>query len=102
MKRTYHYGFFTGMDPVCPQRVKEYPELAAVRDATPEQRRAMHPGDLDDAQHQWAYGTGVQLMQRCHEEGCDAVRPTPLHGYPAEAQTFILQEFIRRHLPAHA
>ncbi|MFD3923057.1 hypothetical protein [Streptomyces sp. NPDC058595] len=97
IRRVYKYGFFTRLDPVCPARVRQYPELAAVRDATPAQRRTMHPGDLEDSQHQWSYTTGIRVMQCCHE--CGAVRPAPLAGYPDEARTFILQQFISHHVP---
>lgn len=97
MRRVYKYGFFRGMDPVCPARVAQYPELAAVRDATPAQRRALPPGDLEDAQHQWVYTARTQVMQSCHEEGCHAVRPVPLEAYPPHAQRFIFQEYVRRH-----
>lgn len=95
LRRVYKYGFFAGMDPVCPARVAAYPELAAVRDASPAARRAMDPEDLTDAGRQWTYTTGIRLMQWCHEEGCGAVRPMPLAGYPPEAQASILQHYIR-------
>lgn len=95
-RRVYKYGFFTGLDPVCPERIRQYPELAAVRDASPAERAAMDPGDLDDAQHQWAYTSTLRVMQECHEEGCPAVRPVPLAGYPPEVQVALIQEFIRR------
>lgn len=94
LRRVYKYGFFTGLGPVCPGRVREYPELAAVRDASPAQRQAMDPGDLEDAQHQWVYTSRTHVMQECYD--CDAVRPVPLAGYPEEAQVFILQQFINR------
>lgn len=95
-RRVFKYGHFRGMDPVCPARVKEYPDLEAVRDATAQQRRAMDPGDLSDAQHQWVYTCGVQVMQWCHEDGCEAVRPVPLASYPWQAQRFILQQYLSK------
>lgn len=98
MKRVFKYGFFLGIDAVCPQRGRQYPELAVIRDATPEERRAMDTQDLADAEHQWAYTTRPEVMQRCFEAGCDAVRPVPLHAYPERDQMFIMQEFMRRNL----
>lgn len=94
MRRVFKYGYFRGMDPICPARIAAYPELEAVRDATPEQRAAMDPGDLEDAQHQWAYVTRPRLMQECFEEGCNAIRPTPLHGYTLAVQNGIIREFL--------
>lgn len=94
VRRVFKYGYFRGMDPICPARIATYPELAAVRDATPEQRAAMDPGDLEDAQHQWAYVTGPRMMQECFEEDCHAIRPTPLHGYTTEVQNGIIREFL--------
>lgn len=83
MKRVYKYGFFVGMDPVCPERMRQYPDID-LND----------PTDLPDAEHQWAYGTRVEVMQRCFEGGCDAVRPTPLDAYPHEAQMFIMRNYM--------
>ena len=101
MRRTFKYGFFQGLSPICQARITEYPELAYVADLAPEQLHTADRDDLTDAQHQWAYsGTGVQLMQRCFEDGCGAVRPVPLHAYTDDARMFIMQEFMRRNLPA--
>lgn len=96
MRRVFKYGFFRGMDPVCPSRIAEYPELEYVRSTPPDMRPLLDREDLTDAQHQWAYVTVPQLMQRCFEEGCHAVRPTPLYAYPSRDQMFIMQEFMRR------
>lgn len=97
--RVLEYGTFTGLDPICAQRIRQYPDLEAVRDATPDERRLMDPQDLADAGHQWAFTTGPHVLQYCFEAGCSAVRPTPLHGYDESQQMFLLQEFIRIQLP---
>lgn len=99
MKRTFKYGFFQGMNPICPARLAEYPELRYVATLTPEQLATADRDDLIDAQHQWAYSTRTHLMQRCWEEGCDAVRPAPLDAYPDAVKLSILREFMRRNLP---
>lgn len=99
MRQIFKYGFFRGMSPVCRARAAEYPDLQYVAGLTPEQLRTADHGDLEDAQHQWVYGTGVQVMQRCFEDGCDAVRPAPLDAYPDDARMFIMREFMRRNLP---
>ena len=98
-----HYSDYTGLDPICAERIRQYPELAAVRDATPDERQHIDRGDLEDAQHQWAYPGRTHVMQSCFEDGCDAQRPIPLHGYSDRDQAFILQTFIRNQLSdAHA
>lgn len=98
MKRIFKYGFFQGMDPICPERLRQYPELEYVRDLTPEQLKTANREDLIDAQHQWAYSTHLRFFQECFEEGCTAVRPVPLDAYPTEARNFILRSFIEHNL----
>lgn len=103
MRRVFKYTHFTGMSPICRGRITEYPELAYVRDLTPEQLRTADRGDLEDAQHQWVISYGARgrtsiPMQQCYD--CPAVRPAPLEDYPEHDRMFILQEFMRRNLPA--
>lgn len=98
MKRVFKYGFFVGMSPLCPVRIATYPELAFIADLTPEQLRTVDRGDLEDAQHQWAYTCRPQLMQRCFEEGCTAVRPAPLDAYPDRIKLAVVREFMSRNL----
>jgi hypothetical protein len=100
MRRTFKYGYFAGMSPICPARLAAYPELRYVAALTPDELRTADRGDLEDAQHQWAYTSHTRMMQHCFEEGCDAVRPVPLGDYPEADRTFILREFVRRNLPA--
>lgn len=87
LRQAFKYGYFRGMSPLCAIRLREYPEL---RKPISEMDR----GELEDAQHQWSYG-GSQVMQRCWEGDCRAVRPVPMHGYTAEDQNFILTTFYR-------
>lgn len=93
MKRLFKYGFFQGLDPVCRERIRQYPELAEVATALREGRPASKE-DLEDLQHQWAYSAPVRVMQACFEEGCDAIRPVPMHGYGGSDQVFILRTFM--------
>lgn len=83
----FKYGYFRGMSPLCAIRLREYPELRKPIDQ-------MDRGELEDAQHQWAY-SGSRVMQPCFEDDCQAVRPVPLHGYSQEDQGFILQTYLR-------
>jgi hypothetical protein len=106
MRRIFKYGFFTGMDPVCPARLAEYPELRYVAMLTPEELRTAYREDLIDAQHQWVttyrIGSGHFVsapMQECGEDGCDAVRPTPLDLYPEHLQMQVMRLFMIRNLP---
>lgn len=87
LRMIFKYGYFRGMSPLCAIRLREYPELRKLIDQ-------MDRGELEDAQHQWVY-SGSQVMQRCWEEDCHAVRPVPMHGYDAEDQGFILQTYLR-------
>lgn len=96
MKRVFKYGFFRDMDPVCPSRIRQYPELADVAAAVREGRPA-DPEDLKDLQHQWAYSCSTRMMQRCFEEDCDAVRPVPFHGYSGEDQVAIMRFVMAQH-----
>lgn len=96
MRRVFKYGFFQGMDPVCPSRLVEYPDLRYIADLTSGDLRLANREDLTDAEHQWAYTSGPRMMQHCFEEDCPAIRPTPLHAYPSRDQVFIMQEFMRR------
>ena len=93
MRQLFKYGFFRGMDPVCPERVRQYPDLAEVATALREGRK-VDPEDLKDLQHQWCYSTSTRVMQSCFEEGCDAVRPVPMDGYDGSDQVFILRTFM--------
>jgi hypothetical protein len=38
-------------------------------------------------------------MQECGEDGCDAVRPTPLDLYPEHLQMQVMRLFMIRNLP---
>jgi len=106
VKRVFKYGFFVGMSPLCNARIAQYPELEYVRSLTPEQLRKAPQGDLEDAQHQWvtSYRLGPEggflsaPMQRCYEEGCTAVRPTPLDLYPDELKMQIMRMFMAKKL----
>lgn len=89
VKRVFKYGHFVGMDPVCKVRVAAYADTDVPIDPT-------NPEDWEDAQHQWVTSYGKRgchsvPMQRCGEEGCTAVRPTPLRDYPIELQVQIMQ-----------
>lgn len=88
LKMVFKYGYFRGMSPLCAIRLRDYPDL---RKPISE----MDHGDMTDAQHQWAYSTGSAVMQRCWEDDCYAVRPTPMHGYSSEDQNFILLTYYR-------
>lgn len=84
----FKYAYFRGMSPLCAIRLRDYPDLQKPISQ-------MDHGELEDAQHQWAYGNTGAVMQRCFEVDCQAVRPVPMHGYTAEDQNFILQTFFR-------
>jgi hypothetical protein len=86
------------IEPICEARLAQYPELEYVRDLSPQGLREADREDLVDAQHQWAWSTGPELVQRCFEEDCDVVRQTPFAGLPERDQVFILQSFIARKL----
>jgi hypothetical protein len=103
MRRTFKYGFFVGMNPVCPARLAEYSDLEYVAALTPEELRTADRGDLEDAQHQWVVSISKEggflsaPMQRCYD--CPAVRPTPLDLYPEHLQMQIMRLFMIRNLP---
>ena len=84
----FKYAYFRGMSPLCVIRLRDYPELRKPINE-------MAADELEDAQHQWAYTFRSAVMQRCLEDGCAAVRPTPMHGYTAEDQNFILFTYYR-------
>ena len=87
LRQVFKYGYFIGMSPLCAVRLRDYPELQKPISE-------MDRGELEDAQHQWAYG-GSRVTQRCFEVDCHAVRPVPMHGYSAEDQNFILLTYYR-------
>jgi len=93
MKRVFKYGFFRGLDPVCQERIRQYPELAQVADAVRAGLQARRE-DVGDLQHQWVYPGSTRVMQSCFEAGCDAVRPIPLHGYGEASQVLILRTYM--------
>lgn len=88
LKMIFKYGYFVGTSPLCAIRLRNYPELRKPINE-------MDRGELQDAQHQWAYHAGSGVMQHCFEEDCAAVRPVPMHGYPPEDQNFILLTYYR-------
>lgn len=84
--RVIDYGDFAGMSPLCQVRISKYADSDNPIDPG-------NPADREDAQHQWAYGHD-RIMQECFEDGCEHVRPVPLHGYSEHAQVFIMQSYI--------
>lgn len=87
-RQIFKYSYFVGMSPLCPSRLRDYPEL---RKPISE----MDASEMEDAQHQWAYTCSSAVMQRCFESDCHAVRPVPMHGHSPENQNFILLSYYR-------